>query len=210
MKNIITISVLLVVIHLFYGCSKGSSNSTPELTITTLSATNITDSTASAGGNITSTGTVTVTARGVCWSTNQNPTITDVKTVDGTGTGQFVSNLTGLTDNTLYYVRAYSTSSSGTTYGNEISFTTSVKQASNEVTIQNYAFSPQTLTVQVNWMVKWTNKDNMGHTVTSDTGLFDSGTLDLNGTFSYLFTTPGTYTYHCKIHTYMTGTIIVQ
>ena len=65
-----------------------------------------------------------MTARGVCWSTSQNPTIADSHSTDGTGTGIFVSNLTGLTLNTAYYVRAYATNNVGTAYGNEVSFTT--------------------------------------------------------------------------------------
>ncbi|MEO7311488.1 MAG: DUF1566 domain-containing protein [Chitinophagaceae bacterium] len=80
--------------------------------------------TASSGGNITSDGGSPVTARGVCWSTTANPTIAGGKTVDGTGTGSYGSTLNGLLPATLYYVRAYSTNTAGTAYGNEISFTT--------------------------------------------------------------------------------------
>jgi hypothetical protein len=65
-----------------------------------------------------------VTARGVCWSTSPNPISTGSHSTDGSGTGAFVSSLTGLTANTLYYVRAYATNSVGTTYGNEVSFMT--------------------------------------------------------------------------------------
>jgi uncharacterized protein (TIGR02145 family) len=66
-----------------------------------------------------------VTARGVCWSsTNTNPTITDSITTNGTGSGGFTSNLTGLTPGTKYYIRAYATNSAGTAYGYVISFTT--------------------------------------------------------------------------------------
>ncbi len=96
--------------------------STP--TITTADVTNITQTTATSGGNITSDGGATVTARGVCWNTSSNPTTVNSHTTDGSGTGTFISNLTGLTANTLYYVRAYATNSVGTAYGNEVSFTT--------------------------------------------------------------------------------------
>jgi uncharacterized protein (TIGR02145 family) len=92
--------------------------------LTTTSATNILQTTATSGGNITSDGGASVTARGVCWSTSTNPTIAESHTTDGSGTGVFVSNLIGLTTNTLYYVRAYATNSVGTAYGNEVSFTT--------------------------------------------------------------------------------------
>jgi hypothetical protein len=93
-------------------------------TITTNAATGITQTTATSGGNVTASGGATVTARGVCWSTTSNPTTADSHTADGSGIGSFVSNLTGLATNTLYYVRAYATNSVGTGYGNEVSFTT--------------------------------------------------------------------------------------
>ncbi len=81
----------------------------------------------------------------------------------------------------------------------------------NEVWIQGMAFDPATITVTTGTTVLWTNKDAIGHTVTSDSGLFDSGTaVNTNGTFSYMFATAGTFTYHCKIHPMMTGTVIVK
>ncbi len=80
--------------------------------------------TAVSGGNVTSDGGAAVTARGVCWSTNHNPTTADSKTVDGSGTGAFTSNLNGLIAGTTYYIRAYATNSAGTAYGDEVSFTT--------------------------------------------------------------------------------------
>lgn len=79
-----------------------------------------TNTTAICGGKVSSGGGLTVTARGVCWSrTNENPTINDNHTTDGTGTGEFTSNITGLTANKKYYVRAYATNSMGTTYGEQ-------------------------------------------------------------------------------------------
>ena len=79
---------------------------------------------ATGGGNVTSDGGVGVTARGICWDTSTAPTTAlTTKTSDGTGTGTFVSSLTGLTVGTVYYVRAYATNSVGTTYGNEVNFT---------------------------------------------------------------------------------------
>ncbi|MCX6253861.1 MAG: fibrobacter succinogenes major paralogous domain-containing protein [Bacteroidia bacterium] len=93
-------------------------------TITTTAVSNITATTATCGGNVTSDGGNTVIERGVCWSTSVNPTISDSKTTDGTGIGSFVSSLSGLAGNTTYYVRAYATNSVGTGYGDQISFTT--------------------------------------------------------------------------------------
>ncbi len=96
-------------------------------TVTTNDISNITTNSAVCGGNVTSDGNGTVTARGVCWSTSPNPTINnlyDEKTEDGSGTGTFTSNLTNLTENTTYYVRAYATNEAGTAYGEEKSFKT--------------------------------------------------------------------------------------
>jgi uncharacterized protein (TIGR02145 family) len=92
-------------------------------TVTTEAISSITQTTATGGGNVTSEGSGLVSARGVCWSKSANPTISDAHTTDGSGTGSFTSSLSGLTVNTLYYVRAYATNSAGTAYGNEISFT---------------------------------------------------------------------------------------
>ncbi len=94
----------------------------PVLTTTTASA--VTSSSATSGGNITSDGGTSVTARGVCWSTSQNPTTANSKTSNGTGTGSFTSSITGLSPGTTYYVRAYATNSAGTGYGDQVSFTT--------------------------------------------------------------------------------------
>ena len=92
--------------------------------VTTADVTDITQTTAVSGGNITDDGGAAVTARGVCWSTSQNPTVSDNHTSDGNGTGSFTSNLTNLTANTTYYVRAYATNENGTSYGEQKSFTT--------------------------------------------------------------------------------------
>lgn len=108
---------------LFSSCENDDDDkSIPILSSTEI--TEITKTTAKSGGNITDDGGATVTARGVCWSTSQNPTISDSKTEDGTGVGNFTSSISGLEPNTMYYVRAYATNSEGTGYGNELSFTT--------------------------------------------------------------------------------------
>jgi uncharacterized protein (TIGR02145 family) len=95
-------------------------------TITTVSVTSITDSSAGSGGTIVTNGSSSITARGVVWSTWQTPTLTSNlgATNDGSGTGIFTSNLTSLSLSTTYYVRAYATNSEVTAYGNEVSFTT--------------------------------------------------------------------------------------
>jgi plastocyanin len=85
----------------------------------------------------------------------------------------------------------------------------------NKVTIQGNAFLPDSLEVSMGTTVTWTNLDSYAHTVTSGTPdapttLFDSGNISSNGTFSHTFNTTGSFVYHCKIHTYMRGKIIVQ
>ncbi len=84
--------------------------------VTTAEVTDVTQSAATCGGEVTSDGNSTTT-RGVCWSPADTPTIEDNHTVDGTGEGVFVSEITGLAPNVTYYVRAYATNSQGTAYG---------------------------------------------------------------------------------------------
>ncbi len=96
-------------------------------TLSTVEVTSITMTTAVSGGNITSDGNAAVTARGVCWATTANPTITNSKTTDGAGTGTFASNLSALLPGTTYYVRAYATNSAGTSYGTQVSFITTAQ-----------------------------------------------------------------------------------
>lgn len=91
----------------------------PTLTTTDVSA--VTSTSFSSGGNITNDGGSQITTRGVCWSVNQNPSIADNKTDNGTGIGTYTSAVTGLTAGTTYYVRAYATNNIGTTYGNQVS-----------------------------------------------------------------------------------------
>lgn len=109
-------------------CSTFLLNSCKKTTIPSVTTLNevssITKNTAISGGNITSDGGEAVTARGVCWSTHETPTISDKKTTDGTGEGEFSSNLSDLTPGTTFYVRAYATNTNGTGYGNAISFAT--------------------------------------------------------------------------------------
>ena len=93
--------------------------------LTTTDVTEIKSTVAKSGGNISSDGGSPITSRGVVWSTTINPTIAlSTKTNDASGTGTFQSSITGLTAGTKYYVRAYATNSEGTSYGNELSFTT--------------------------------------------------------------------------------------
>ena len=76
--------------------------------------------------------------------------------------------------------------------------------------IDNFAFTPKELTVKAGTTVRWTNKDDIPHTVTSDSKVFDSSVLDTNQTFQFTFTTAGRFQYFCKLHPHMTGVVVVQ
>lgn len=96
-------------------------------TVTTAAVTSITSNSAVSGGNVTADGGATVDAKGICWGTSENPSITSNlgMTNDGSGLGAFTSDITGLEAGTDYHVRAYATNISGTTYGTDVPFTTS-------------------------------------------------------------------------------------
>lgn len=96
-------------------------------TITTISATNVSYTSATVGGNVTNDGGAAITERGVCYSTSANPTTANTKITSGSGTGSFVCNLTELQDGTTYYACAYAINEKGVAYGNEVSFTTKGK-----------------------------------------------------------------------------------
>jgi hypothetical protein len=120
---------LLDVIYMDYGIANYLFSIYPVAatlpTVSTNAISNMTYTTASSGGIISSDGGAAVTSRGVCWSTSSNPTIAlSTKTIDGSGIGSFTSSITGLAASTAYYIRAYATNSEGTAYGNEVIFTT--------------------------------------------------------------------------------------
>jgi len=175
-------------------------------TLTTTSVTSITLTTAVSGGNITSNGGGAITVSGICWSTTTGPTTSSPKTTNGTLTGSFVSNLTGLTPATTYYVRAYATNSTGTSYGNEVSFTTSFVMVPTLTTVSITAISYTTATSGGNIAadggapvtakgVCWATTSNptITNSLTSDgtgIGIFASSITGL---------TPGT-TYHVRAY----------
>ncbi|MBW6500052.1 MAG: hypothetical protein K0B05_01555 [Bacteroidales bacterium] len=125
-------------------------------TVTTEAVTNVTTNSAASGGKVLEDGNAEVTVRGVCWSTNQSPTINDNITMDGAGIGSYTSSITQLAPNNLYYVKAYATNEKGTGYGNAVSFTT------NPVIPPTVTTSPVTS--------KTSNSAVSGGNVTSDGG----------------------------------------
>ena len=115
-----------------------SFNTSPVLpNVTTNPVTDISPTTAVSGGEIISDGGSIILSKGVCWSTTSNPTIADSKTDNGSGLEAYISNISGLSSITTYYLRAYATNDIGTSYGNEITFTTSAilpTVSTNEIT----------------------------------------------------------------------------
>jgi uncharacterized protein (TIGR02145 family) len=122
MKNLNLLLPLTIAAFLIYSCTPDPKLTPPVLT--SAQVTQITYTTATAGGELTDIGGAYITAKGVCWSTSVEPTIDNNRTTESGGLGVFTSQLTGLTPSTMYYVRAYGTNSAGTAYGNEVSFKT--------------------------------------------------------------------------------------
>ena len=86
----------------------------------------------------------------------------------------------------------------------------SAQPSDSKVEIDNFAFSPERITVRAGTTVTWLNADDAPHTVTSASKLFKSTALDTDDSFSFTFTTPGVYEYFCSLHPRMTGTVVVE
>ena len=82
-------------------------------------------------------------------------------------------------------------------------------QGGTAVAITDFKFNPAALTVPVGTAVTWTNQDEEPHTIAAKDGSFHSPGMDTHGTYSFTFTTPGSYDYICSIHPFMTGTVVV-
>jgi len=121
--------------------------------VSTQNVTDITETTAISGGNVVSNDTSLVLQKGVCWSTNSNPTISDPHTMDGIGSGNYISKIAGLTSNTLYYLRAYATNNNGTGYGNQFIFTTNQGNGDSVTDINGNVYRTIKIGTQI-WMVE--------------------------------------------------------
>lgn len=115
-----TLSVVL------FSCNKPDKKISHRVELSTNEVSELGSKEAISGGNITSDGGSRIIIRGVCWSTEQTPTILDNKTEDGSGSGEFISKINNLLENKTYYVRAYATNSNGTNYGSTMVFTTNI------------------------------------------------------------------------------------
>lgn len=129
--SIKTFKLVSVLFLLFTSCSKDAEDSNaldPGIValpvLTTTPVINIDQNSAVSGGRISSDGKSTITSKGICWSTSQNPTVANSTTINGSGISDFASNLTGLFPGTTYYVRAYAVNKDGIGYGQQVSFTT--------------------------------------------------------------------------------------
>ena len=119
--------------------------------VTTLSVSEITETSAVVGCEVTYDGGAEVTSRGICWSVDSNPTIENEKTVEGEGVGSFQSVLSGLSQNTTYYVRAYATNSKGTAYGEEVTFKTLEEIIDDGTSINGYEYVDLGLQSGLKW-----------------------------------------------------------
>lgn len=124
MKKSISLYLLTISLLFFQSCSKepvvGGLAS-----VSTSLASEVSTNSVLIGGIVSNIGDSPVTSRGICWSTNQNPKISDNKSINGEGAGTFSTTISGLTTGTTYYFRAYATNSAGTSYGDEVSATPS-------------------------------------------------------------------------------------
>ncbi|HBZ19962.1 MAG TPA: hypothetical protein DEO60_02440 [Bacteroidales bacterium] len=124
MKHLQKTTTILFLAIVFILVMQSCKKLTPPV-VTTFSVSEVTQTTAVSGGNVKYDGGAEIVKRGICWEITKNPTTASNHTTNGTGTGSFISNISGLTANTIYYVRAWALNSEGMGYGNEISFTTS-------------------------------------------------------------------------------------
>lgn len=142
--------VFIVMILALNGCTR-EKVTLPEILTDNISF--VTFVSAQCAGNVFTDGGSEVTSRGICWSISHGPTILDNKTENGSGTGKFTGSLTGLTEKTKYYVRAYATNKQGTAYGYERSFRTQEGTAGTVTDIDGNMYETIVIGTQT-WMTE--------------------------------------------------------
>ena len=159
MKKILFLTLSLLLLN----CSSDNNedeaiNSLP--TLTTNNVTNISSSRIISGGNISNNGGLDVTSRGICWSLNEEPTTNDNFLINGSGIGEYSVEILNLESNRDYYARAFATNSLGTSYGNELNFTT-LKDITYEVIL--FEFTPDTgnNTSRLKYQIKFNNLNDI-------------------------------------------------
>jgi hypothetical protein len=161
-RALYTVVAIAALLMFAAGCKKDSGNPP---TVTTGVVTNISATGARVGGMVTDDGGLAVTERGVCWSTTGEPGIGDYKANDGSaGTGSFSANLSGLTGNTVYYVRAYALNGAGVGYGDVRTFTTAATSADAVTVAATGVKSEQAV------LHGWVNANNQATTVSFEYG----------------------------------------
>jgi uncharacterized protein (TIGR02145 family) len=172
--------------------------------ISTTSISSIGNTSAISGGTISKDGGSYVISRGVVWSTSQSPTIAlSTKTDNGTGTGFFTSSITGLSQSTTYYVRSYATNSTGTSYGTQISFTTTepiytVTTSTGRIWMDRNLGATRVPTSQIDAqgygdLYQW-GRGKDGHQLRTSTTTSNQSTSDIVGNALFI-TTPGNTIY---------------
>jgi plastocyanin len=116
------------------------------------------------------------------------------------GCGQSAPATTSVANTSSSTVANQTTQISATTYASKLV----------SISIENFAFNPKEVTIPVGAKVTWTNNDSATHTITSDTGLFESPEMVVGTWFHFTFDQAGSFAYHCKLHPNMKGTVIVQ
>jgi len=158
-------------------------------TVTTAAITLISTSSSSTGGNVVDQGASAITAKGVVYGVAENPTLENLSVVSGSGTGSFTSNISGLSDNTKYYVRAYATNSYGTAYGNQLSFTTNnigapVSTLASGITPSKFTANWNAVAGATGYRLDVSTSSTFGTTAPQVSGLVDFTSLTTTATAS--------------------------
>jgi hypothetical protein len=231
MKNTIIICTIMLTVIIVNSCKK---DKVPVLNTSNVS--NLHFSSASCGGNILDDGGASISERGLCWSTSQTPTISDNKITNGSGVGTYISEITGLNFNTIYYVRAFATNSAGTGYGNTVAFpdypfiwfqgdtTSLIFNGTNSIfikvgflsseKIQSISLSGPSLTSAGTTTISITDKMGVGHNENSQLATFAAyyfqvSNTDLNLAFANHTSLIYTFTFTDKADRQRTDTFIV-